>query len=169
MMRGQSNFVRVASPFAGMRQTGRLRKAAVRSMLRASLKQQRPGLTARKCWRTTAAVRFFYVRTPLRALTINGRALVGRASVLPVPTFRSVNPTMCPLTPFDSGMRAFNQTLEAASCASSRTPIQGKTPHSFSPLFVPPCAPPQPQTRINPRSMPPARRLSLSRLSSVRR
>lgn len=42
---------------------------------------------------------------PSRAL-INGRALVGRASALPVPVFRSLNPALCPPTPFESGRRA---------------------------------------------------------------
>jgi hypothetical protein len=34
--------------------------------------------------RTTAAARFFYVRTPSRAYTINGRALAGASSDAPV-------------------------------------------------------------------------------------
>jgi len=34
--------------------------------------------------RTTAARRYFFVRTPSRAFKINGRALVGRANALPV-------------------------------------------------------------------------------------
>ena len=42
--------------------------------------------------RTTAAARFFYVRTPLRAITINGRAWAGRPSGLPV-SYRAGSPT----------------------------------------------------------------------------
>lgn len=37
-----------------------------------------------------------------------GWAMAGERLRSPVPTFRSVNPAMCPPTPFDSGTRAFN-------------------------------------------------------------
>lgn len=50
--------------------------------------------------RTTAAVRFFYVRMPTRAHTINGWAWVGRPSGLPV-----------------------------ASIAGSPTPLSARPPH----------------------------------------
>ena len=58
--------------------------------------------------RTTAAVRFFYVRVPSRASTINGRALVGRPSGLPV-SDRAGSPTLpCARSPhlaMGSGIR----------------------------------------------------------------
>lgn len=44
---------------------------------------------------------------PSRA-SINGRALVGRVSALPVPVFRSANPISCPPTSFSSERRASN-------------------------------------------------------------
>lgn len=55
--------------------------------------------------RTTAAVRFFYVRVPSRALTINGWAAVGRLRPAGSLGRRSANPAVCPPTPFRSGER----------------------------------------------------------------
>lgn len=55
--------------------------------------------------RTTAAVRFFYVRVPSRASTINGWATVGRLRPAGSLGRRSSNPAVCPPTPFGSGER----------------------------------------------------------------
>jgi len=55
--------------------------------------------------------RAVFLRPYAFARLFNGRALVGRASALPVPTFRSANPALCPLTPFSSGQRAFDTNV----------------------------------------------------------
>lgn len=55
--------------------------------------------------RTTAAVRFFYVRMPSCASTIYGWATVGRLRPAGSLGRRSANPAVCPPTPICSGER----------------------------------------------------------------
>jgi hypothetical protein len=162
--------MRAASPFAGTLQSSQLRKAVCRSMLRSSLRQQRTGLASGICkWRTTASVRFFYVRC-LRA-SFNGRALAGVPSGTPVSTCTGTPTLSCARPPqLALGFGFSNLQVEAASCALyPRTPAPGKTPHSFNPSSATPCATLQPPTRINPLSMQPARLLSLLLRLCVRR
>ena len=80
--------------------------------------------------RTTAAVRFFYVRSPLHAY-FYGRALAGSLRAAGCLHFRSANPTSCPPTPFSSGQRAFN-LMEAAMRAN--TPARPEQPQSRNPV-----------------------------------
>lgn len=120
-----------------------------------SLRQQRTGVRAGKVpWRTTATVRFFYVRTPC---AFNGRALVGVRLRTPVPTDAGLSTPLCARPPrLRAGAGSYDLSVEAASCALS--PLAPSNRNSPSKSFVLRFAPPRSRPAMPLRSMRPAKR-----------
>src|SRR5579863_1973 len=76
-----------------------------------------------------------FLRPYASARLFYGRALVGRPSGLPVPTFRSANPVNGPLTPFSSGQRAFYPNVGGRTMLRRipARPEQKSLPNSLTP------------------------------------